>query len=96
MIPRWDATPPTGQPGRARATRAQAIGMGQGIDAETADTLTVRNWDRGTTTWRRALEAFASALTELLLLRRLPGASEMLRRLRAAPTRGPSSKPRRR
>ena len=49
----WPAPPAAATPGRARATRLQAIGMGQGIDLETPDRLRVRDWDGGVTTWRR-------------------------------------------
>ena len=43
----------TDTPGRARATRLQALGMGQGLDAETPTRLHVRDWDGGVTVWRR-------------------------------------------
>ena len=44
---------PLGLPGPARASRAQAIGQGQGIDAETPERLHVARWGGGVTAWRR-------------------------------------------
>jgi len=48
---------PTGLgPNRPRATRAEAIAQGQGVDFETPTELHVADWTGGVTVWHRTVD----------------------------------------